>query len=461
MKKVVLNLFYFVYSKFKNRENDFKKRYYQEKFDSKINGKSVLKSYVNGSFQITDFSGLILGENVHLGDGLYIESKGGVIIGDHTHISRNVSIYSTNHNYKGDRLPYDDKLEVKPVYIGKFVWIGRNVNILPGVNIGDGAIIAMGSTITKDVMPGEIVASSKQFVIGNRSLTDVKELDEKLKYGGASGKELGYEESNYIVNKINSKPKIVFVFSTGRSGSATIVDYLNQNEEVSAYHEAFYTVLKVLSLQYLTGKITRESAKMELSKLLDNFYLNNNSFVVHSDQKLVPFINILKELYPEAKFIWLIRNPKSFLKSVVSRGWYDNDDPISFKDSYLLNLKHRSHGLRVNGVLVEEYSEQDWNGMDIFQKNLWYWKYWNGLIAEQFDNLPSSKKMKIKLEEFDQSLGDLHDFIGLKSAPKQAVKSNSVKKRDKKKFDNLNDKINEHFDQNIVMVEKMMKNWGY
>jgi acetyltransferase-like isoleucine patch superfamily enzyme len=42
--------------------------------------------------------------------------------------------------------------------IGNDVWTGHNVNILSGVNVGDGAIIAAGAVVTKDVPPYAIVA---------------------------------------------------------------------------------------------------------------------------------------------------------------------------------------------------------------------------------------------------------------------------------------------------------------
>lgn len=46
----------------------------------------------------------------------------------------------------------DSKLrDNRPVIIGNDVWIGANVSILPGVKIGDGAILAAGAVITKDV----------------------------------------------------------------------------------------------------------------------------------------------------------------------------------------------------------------------------------------------------------------------------------------------------------------------
>jgi acetyltransferase-like isoleucine patch superfamily enzyme len=45
-----------------------------------------------------------------------------------------------------------------PITIGNDVWTGHNVNVMAGVNIGDGAIIAAGSVVTKDVPPYAIVA---------------------------------------------------------------------------------------------------------------------------------------------------------------------------------------------------------------------------------------------------------------------------------------------------------------
>jgi len=44
------------------------------------------------------------------------------------------------------------------VTVGNDVWTGHNVNVMAGVNVGDGAIIAAGSVVTRDVPPYAIVA---------------------------------------------------------------------------------------------------------------------------------------------------------------------------------------------------------------------------------------------------------------------------------------------------------------
>ena len=45
----------------------------------------------------------------------------------------------------------------KKTFVGSDVWIGTNAVILDGCRIGDGAIIAAGAIVTKDVEPYAIV----------------------------------------------------------------------------------------------------------------------------------------------------------------------------------------------------------------------------------------------------------------------------------------------------------------
>jgi acetyltransferase-like isoleucine patch superfamily enzyme len=54
------------------------------------------------------------------------------------------------------------------VRIGNWVWIGFRAMILPGVTIGEGAVVAAGAIVTKDVAPYTIVGGNPARVIGNR-----------------------------------------------------------------------------------------------------------------------------------------------------------------------------------------------------------------------------------------------------------------------------------------------------
>ena len=56
-------------------------------------------------------------------------------------------------------------MEFRPIRIENKVWLGANVTILPGVTIGEGAIVAAGAVVTKDVAARTIVGGVPAKVI--------------------------------------------------------------------------------------------------------------------------------------------------------------------------------------------------------------------------------------------------------------------------------------------------------
>lgn len=63
---------------------------------------------------------------------------------------------------------YYDRENKIAVKIGNDVWIGDEVTILGGVNIGDGAAIATGAVVTKDVPPYSVVGGIPAKIIKYR-----------------------------------------------------------------------------------------------------------------------------------------------------------------------------------------------------------------------------------------------------------------------------------------------------
>ncbi|NRB17687.1 MAG: CatB-related O-acetyltransferase [Rhodobacteraceae bacterium] len=63
-------------------------------------------------------------------------------------------------------LTFDES--VAPVTIGNDVWLGQNVLLKGGICVGDGAVIAAGSVVTKDVEPYSIVGGNPASVIKSR-----------------------------------------------------------------------------------------------------------------------------------------------------------------------------------------------------------------------------------------------------------------------------------------------------
>tara|TARA_Y100000991_G_C21928090_1_gene329580 strand:- start:144 stop:710 length:567 start_codon:yes stop_codon:yes gene_type:complete len=88
--------------------------------------------------------------------GCFIRIRYGLEIGDRSIITPGVKIIDHDHLIS----PKKRKLKEYPgkkIKIGNDVWVGYNAMILKGVNIGDGAIVAAGSVVTKDVKSNTIV----------------------------------------------------------------------------------------------------------------------------------------------------------------------------------------------------------------------------------------------------------------------------------------------------------------
>ena len=120
---------------------------------------------------------LLLGKNVYIGANSYFNCMGGIAIGDNTILSRNVTIYSYNHNFKcPKKLPYDSELILEPVSIGNYAWVGMNATIAPGTVIGDGSIIGIGAVVSGSIPQNAIVVNSKPRIVGFRDPDLTKDL---------------------------------------------------------------------------------------------------------------------------------------------------------------------------------------------------------------------------------------------------------------------------------------------
>jgi acetyltransferase-like isoleucine patch superfamily enzyme len=95
-------------------------------------------------------------------------------IGNNVSIAGEVRIYTMEHDIDDP----DFKEKAAPVIIDDNAVIGTRVTILPGVHIGEGAVIATGAVVTKDVTPYTLVGGVPAQFIRTRS----KNLHYKLKF---------------------------------------------------------------------------------------------------------------------------------------------------------------------------------------------------------------------------------------------------------------------------------------
>ncbi len=114
---------------------------------------------------------LVVGRGTYIGEYNNLRAEGSAIrVGDMCLISQFVSLIANGHAYqeRGRLIAEQGVSEKGGVTIGDDVWIGCNAVVLPGVQVGQGAVVAAGSVVVRDVEPYTIVAGSPARPVGER-----------------------------------------------------------------------------------------------------------------------------------------------------------------------------------------------------------------------------------------------------------------------------------------------------
>ena len=112
---------------------------------------------------------IMLGDRVQFGP--YCDVQCDLEVGDSVLFAPRVAIVGRNDHRIDlpDTLIWDSpRGEDRKVRIGNDCWIGYGAIILSGVTIGDGAVVAAGSIVTKDVPAKSVVAGSPARVVKYR-----------------------------------------------------------------------------------------------------------------------------------------------------------------------------------------------------------------------------------------------------------------------------------------------------
>ncbi len=146
------------------------------------------KCYISREAHLHNPENIEIGENVFIGKEANLYAEGGLVLQDNVMLGANVTVLTTNHNFKhAQSLPFDNKGFLQKVYFGKSVWVGAGCMILSGVRIDDGAIVAAGSVVTKSVPECAIVGGNPARIIGWRDKEEYKKLEQTKSYFKCDG----------------------------------------------------------------------------------------------------------------------------------------------------------------------------------------------------------------------------------------------------------------------------------
>jgi acetyltransferase-like isoleucine patch superfamily enzyme len=118
-------------------------------------------SYDPTTSVVAGYRNIVIGDSVYIGPHAYISAdEVAVEIGNDTVIGPGFYLLAGDHRFDEAGVSFQaaHRGVNEPIRIGRNVWIGARVSVLKGVTIGDGAIIAAGAVVTRDVEPLTIVA---------------------------------------------------------------------------------------------------------------------------------------------------------------------------------------------------------------------------------------------------------------------------------------------------------------
>jgi chloramphenicol O-acetyltransferase type B len=151
-------------------------------------------------------------DQLHIGDYVCIGAEAVILLGgNHTHRTDWFSLYPfpefivDAYAGKGDTI------------IGDGAWIGMRAMIMPGVNIGEGAIIASGAIVTKNVAPYTIVGGNPAVPIKTRFPQAVVDKLLGLKFYEWPAEKFEALKPLLCANDIDALEEAAEKFDTGKS----------------------------------------------------------------------------------------------------------------------------------------------------------------------------------------------------------------------------------------------------
>jgi hypothetical protein len=197
-----------------------------------------------------------------------------------------------------------------------------------------------------------------------------------------------------------------FVLSTGRCGSTSIRDFLNQAPDCHCVHEPEPQLVSEATL-YAYGAHDHHSM-VELLKSSRPATVDGRQYG-ESHHRLSFVFPALNEAFPDARYIWLLRDGRDAVSSFHARGWYTGSQELHVWERW-----------RIQGDRLGDFSSRQWARLTPFEKCCWYWTYVNRRVQRSLDTV-AERSLRVRLERLTESSSTVFAFLGLTAPGKPAL----------------------------------------
>ena len=212
----------------------------------------------------------------------------------------------------------------------------------------------------------------------------------------------------------------VFIVSTGRAGSNMFARALARHAKLFAVHEPV-PHLNAEAYARWRGTHSREHILLRLKAKRSNLIEQagwNGLLYVESSHYCSHLIRELHELYG-ARFIYLYRDGRDFVRSGLERDRWYGDAPLGRKQVREWAKRWLRHRYLLDiGFSCDDHKLKPPRSLrSRMEKITWLWVEVNRTILESFEDLPATVTMAVRLEDFGRDvLRDILAFLGVEAA---------------------------------------------
>jgi hypothetical protein len=219
---------------------------------------------------------------------------------------------------------------------------------------------------------------------------------------------------------VSAKP--FFIVSSGRSGTAMLHKALSAVPGVEVHHEYAVQITQPLGVKRYLGLIDgTETGKFLEQTFGDAIARSPAAYWGDSSNKLSWLIPDLAALFPEARFVHLVRDGRKVASSyfhklgnenyddrsnAAMQAFYDGEGPMPPPEKpYWWPVPRRDDAMATA-----------FRSFDQFQRISWHWAEINRVALDELACLPPERTAFARLEDLTQSpakVRELYDFLGL------------------------------------------------
>lgn len=206
-----------------------------------------------------------------------------------------------------------------------------------------------------------------------------------------------------------------FVLSTGRCGTTLLARILDLSENIISVHEPMPTLSFAPNLIYHCDGNRHSELKAMFyaarAQIVHRYCVKMKKIYIETNHNLTFFAHIILDMFPNAKFIHLIRHPGDFIRSGMRRSWY-----VDSPDQYRTQLFPR------------EDSHVDFARMDRVEKIAWLWQKTNEIVEHFILKISDYHKKSILVKSEDlwsdpETSVKLFKFIGTDPPETESIRN--------------------------------------